>query len=52
MRIRRIDIENFRGIRKLTWIVPNDRTFFTLVGPSVATKSTMLTAIERALSDR
>lgn len=52
MRIRRLDIENFRGIRKLTWIVPDQRAFFTLVGPGDATKSTVLTAVERALSDR
>lgn len=52
MQIRRIDIENFRGVRKLSWTLPRDRTFFVLVGPGDATKSTVLTAIERALSDR
>lgn len=52
MRIRRLDIENFRGISQLTWIVPDKRTFFTLVGPGDSTKTTLLTAVERALSDR
>lgn len=51
MRIRRLDIEHFRGIEHLSWVVP-DQSFFALVGPGDATKSTILTAIERCLSDR
>jgi putative ATP-dependent endonuclease of OLD family len=51
MRIRRLDIENFRGIRELSWVLPR-QDFFALVGPGDATKSTVLTAIERGLSDR
>lgn len=52
MKIRRIDIENFRGVRTLSWRLPADQTFYVLIGPGDATKSTILTAIERALSDR
>lgn len=52
MRIRRIDIENFRGVRKLSWRLPVGQTFYVLIGPGDATKSTILTAVERALSDR
>ncbi|MDQ1104818.1 ATP-dependent nuclease [Nocardioides zeae] len=52
MRIRRIDIENFRGIKSASWRLPADRRFFALIGPGDATKTTVLTAIERALHDR
>jgi len=52
MQIRRIDIENFRGVHRLSWRLPADQTFFVLIGPGDATKSTILTAIERGLSDR
>ncbi|UFU06320.1 ATP-dependent nuclease [Ruania halotolerans] len=52
MKIRRIDIENFRGIRRLSWSLPVDQTFFVLIGPGDARKSTILTALERGLSDR
>ncbi|MCL8026461.1 ATP-dependent nuclease [Nocardioides bruguierae] len=52
MQIRRIDIENFRGVRELSWRLPADQTFYVLIGPGDATKSTILTALERALSDR
>jgi hypothetical protein len=52
LRIRRIDIENFRGIKTASWRLPPHRRFFALIGPGDATKTTMLTAIERALHDR
>lgn len=52
MRLRRIDIENFRGIKSASWRLPSDRRFFALIGPGDATKTTILTAIERALHDR
>jgi hypothetical protein len=52
MRIRRIDIENFRGIRQASWRLPPDRKFFALIGPGDSTKTSILTAIERALHDR
>src|SRR5680860_434953 len=52
MRIRRIDIENFRGIKSASWRVPTDRRFFALIGPGDSTKTTVLSAIERTLHDR
>jgi len=52
VKIRRIDIDNFRGVRRLSWCLPADQTFFVLIGPGDATKSTILTALERGLSDR
>jgi putative ATP-dependent endonuclease of the OLD family len=52
VQIRRIDIANFRGIRRLSWVLPSEQTFFVFVGPGDSTKSTILTAIERTLSDR
>lgn len=52
MRVRRLDIQNYRGIRKLTWIIPSDQSFVSLVGPGDSTKSTILEAINIALSDR
>jgi ABC-type multidrug transport system ATPase subunit len=52
MRIRRIDIENFRGIKSASWRLPPGRQFFALIGPGDSTKTTVLTALERALHDR
>lgn len=51
MQVRRIDIENFRGIQLLSWAIPADQTFIALIGPGDSTKSTVLTAIHRALTD-
>lgn len=50
-RIRRVDVERFRGIRHLTWLLPADQHFITLIGPGDGGKTTILTAIARALSD-
>lgn len=52
MRIRRIDIENFRGIKCASWRLPKDHTLLVLIGPGDSTKTTLLTAIDRALHDR
>lgn len=52
MRVRRIDIDNFRGIKCASWRLPKDQTFFALIGPGDSTKTTLLTALERALHDR
>lgn len=48
--IRRLEIERFRGIRSLTW-EPQGR-FVCLLGPGDSTKSTILDAIELALSPK
>lgn len=50
-RVRRVEIERFRGIRRLTWVVPGDQRFVALIGPGDGCKTTILTAIARALSD-
>lgn len=50
MRLRRVEIERFRGIKKLDWIVRGD--FVCLVGPGDSTKTTILDAIECALTPR
>ena len=50
MRIYRVEIERFRGINKLDWTV--DGNFVCLVGAGDSTKSTILDAIELALSPR
>lgn len=52
MRIRRVDIENFRGVRRASWRIPKDRSFIALIGPGDSTKTTLLTALEKALYDR
>ena len=50
MKIRKIEVERFRGIQKLDWDVRRD--FICLVGPCDSTKSTILDAIDLALSTR
>lgn len=52
MEIRRIEIQNFRGIKDLTWKVPAGRRFLALIGPGDSTKSSILSALDMALSDR
>ena len=47
MRIRRISIRNFRGIRQFDWNVP-DNSLFCLIGRGDSTKSTILEALRRA----
>lgn len=50
MKIKYIKIERFRGIRELEWRVGGD--FVCLVGPGDSTKTTILDAVEFALSPR
>ena len=50
MKIYQVKIERFRGIRQLEWTV--DGNFVCLVGAGDSTKSTILDAIELALSPR
>jgi len=52
MRIRRVDIQNFRGIKNLKWIVPKTQDFVCLVGPGDSTKTTILEAMYLALCER
>ena len=50
MRIRQIEIRNFRGIRELCW-APG-QSMNCLIGPGDSTKTTVLDAIELALNPR
>ena len=50
MRIRHLEIRNFRGIRSLAWMVTAN--FNCLIGPGDACKTTILTAVDYALSPR
>lgn len=52
MNIRKVEINNFRGIKDCSWSIPDDRRFVCLVGPGDSGKSTILDAIHLALSDR
>ena len=49
MKIRRLEIHNFRGICKLEWDLPNEKTF-CLIGKGDSTKTTVLEAIRCAFS--
>lgn len=50
MRIRHIDIRNFRGIKTLSWHVKGD--FNCIIGAGDTCKTTILTALDYALSPR
>src|SRR5260370_40044880 len=50
MRIVFVEIENFRGIKKLEWAPAADIN--CLIGPGDSTKTTILDAIELALNPR
>lgn len=50
MRLLRVEIERFRGIKLLDWFVNGE--FVCLIGPGDSTKTTILDAIELALSPR
>lgn len=50
MRLRRLEIENFRGVKSLEWRHIAETA--ALVGPGDSGKSTILDAIERVLSPR
>lgn len=50
MKLRHLRVERFRGIKELDWLLGGD--FLCLVGPGDVGKSTILDAIEYALSPR
>ena len=50
MKLRRVQIERFRGIRQLDWTLGGG--FICLVGPGDSTKTTILDAVDLALSPR
>ncbi|MGH3353816.1 MAG: ATP-dependent nuclease [Nocardioides sp.] len=45
-------MSNFRGIKSASWRLSKEQTFVGLIGPGDSTKTTLLTALERALHDR
>ncbi|MFV8246852.1 ATP-dependent nuclease [Mycolicibacterium peregrinum] len=47
-----MDIAHFRGIEHLSWRIPKGTHFLALIGPGDSAKSTILSAIDMALSDR
>lgn len=51
MRIVKLSVENFRGIQELDW-APRRQPLCCLIGPGDSGKSTVLDAIEAALSSR
>ena len=52
MRLKQLDIRNFRGIRRLNWTLPARESLICLVGPGDAGKTTLLDALELAFSPR
>lgn len=52
MRVRRIEISNFRGIHSLDWRIPAAKRFFCLIGPGDSAKSTIIDALHLALGER
>lgn len=47
-----MDIAHFRGIEQMSWRIPKGTQFLALIGPGDSAKSTILSAIDMALSDR
>jgi len=47
-----VDIAHFRGIEHLSWRISKGTHFLALIGPGDSAKSTILSAIDMALSDR
>lgn len=52
MRVRRLWIDNFRGIKQLDWKLPVNQRLIALVGPGDSGKSTVLDAVHYLLGDR
>lgn len=52
MRVRRLSIKNFRGIKELNWNLPAEQRLIALVGAGDTGKSTILDAIHYLLGDR
>jgi len=52
VRIRRLRIENFRGIKTLDWKIPTNQKLVALIGPGDGGKSTILDAIHYLIGDR
>jgi putative ATP-dependent endonuclease of the OLD family len=46
MRVRKLTIQNFRGIRELDWDIPS-KNILCFIGRGDSTKSTILEALRR-----
>lgn len=52
MKIQRLTISNFRGVKSLDWVLPVEQRLVVLVGPGDSGKSTVLDAVHYLLGDR
>lgn len=52
MRIQRLEIESFRGIKSLDWKLPSEQRLVVLVGAGDSGKTTILDAIHYLLAER
>ena len=52
MKIRRLQIRNFRGIKELDWVIPADRKLICIIGKGDSGKTTLIEAMSWLLSDR
>lgn len=52
MKIRRLWVDNFRGIRSLDWTLPTEPRLIALIGPGDCGKSTILDSVQLLLTDR
>ena len=50
MKVQHLVVKNFRGIKSLSWVVKGD--FCCLIGPGDSSKTTILSALDYALSPR
>lgn len=51
MRIAKLEVQNFRGIKTLTWS-PGSQALCCIIGPGDSAKTTVLDAVEASLSSR
>lgn len=52
VKIRRLWVNNFRGIKSLDWTLPNEPRLIALIGPGDCGKSTILDSVQLLLTDR
>ena len=50
MKIRKVTVKNYRGIKNAEWVL--DSAFIALVGPGDSTKTTLMDALGLVLSTR
>lgn len=52
MKIRRLWIDRFRGVKSLDWTLPMDQRLMVLIGPGDSGKSTVLDALHLLMAER